>query len=52
MYFRNRDIKYVGENWDEVFADISGVMLHSMQCRQHAAFNGGKLADDGLKFGE
>ena len=30
MYFRNRDIKYVGENWDEVFADISGVMLHSM----------------------
>ena len=52
MDFRNRDIKYVGENRDEIFADISGVVLHSMQCRQHAAFNVGKLADDGLKFGE
>jgi len=52
MHFRNRDIEYVGENRDQIFADISGMVLHGMQCGQHPAFNAGELADDGLKFGE
>ena len=52
MHFGNRDIKYVGENRDQIFADISGVMLNGVQRWQHAAFNADKLADDGLKFGE
>ena len=28
--FGNRDIKYVGENRDQIFADISGMVLDSM----------------------
>ena len=52
MHFGNRDIEYVGENGDEIFADISGVMLNGVQRRQHATFNASKLANDGLKFGE
>jgi hypothetical protein len=52
MYFGNRDIKYVGKNWDQFFADISGVVLHCVKSWQHATFNAGKLADNGFKFRE
>ena len=52
MHFRNRDIEYIGEHRDEIFADISGVMLNGVQRWQHPAFKVGKLADDGLEFGE
>ena len=52
MNFRNCDIEYVGENWNQIFADISGVVLHSVKCWQHATFNAGKLADNGFEFGE
>jgi hypothetical protein len=52
MYFRNRDIKYVCENRNQVFADISGVVLYCVKCRQHATLNASKLADDGFKFWE
>jgi hypothetical protein len=52
MNFGNRDIKYIGKNRDQIFADISGVMLHSVQCWQHATFNVGELANDGFEFWE
>lgn len=52
MHFGNRDIEYVGKNWDQIFADISGVVLYCVQRWQHAAFDAGKLADNGFKFGE
>jgi hypothetical protein len=52
MYFGNRDIKYIGKYRDQFFADISGVMLHCVECWQHATFYASKLADNGFKFGE
>jgi hypothetical protein len=52
MHFGNRDIKYIGKNWDQIFADISGVVLHCVECGQHATFYASKLADNGFKFGE
>jgi hypothetical protein len=52
MNFRNCDIEYVGKNRNQIFADISGVMLHGMERWQHATLNASKLADNGFEFGE
>jgi hypothetical protein len=52
MNFRNCDIEYVSENRNQIFADISGVMLHGMERWQHATFNASELADNGFEFGE
>jgi hypothetical protein len=52
MHFRNCDIEYVSENRNQIFADISGMVLNGMECWQHATFYAGKLANNGFEFGE